>query len=508
MQNKFFSKAEIYPLICTNKEDSTTEDLQAAKRLSLCSSYDARKLIPFETAKKLNVLPLSIIQIGYEKRFSVATAPYINDNERLKILKFCTNLRIQQINVKNNILNEALNLAYLGDDNRLVEKTSLAQEATSLDNETRIEELEAIGEVSTFLSGIIDYAVTHQASDIHFIPIHDGAILRLRINGDIRENRTAINSLHFHQEVISRLKVLAKLPISKVICPLDGSFKQKIADKLISIRVNIMPTIHGEKAVLRLLGVNQLFSLEKLGFNQTCCKILKENIFRKEGAILFSGPTGSGKSSSLYALLNLLRDKSKNIISIEDPVEMELVGISQTNISEQLTYKDCLKAVLRQDPDVIMVGEIREAEVAKLALNAALTGHLLLSTIHVRSVLDIPMRLFHLGIDQALIAQTLSVLISQRLLPKLCDKCKVIDLNQKYDFPCFKAVGCQVCDHSGYLGRVLTAEVLIIDDNLRAMITTNHITAIDLKHYLTKENFIVQDNLELLKSGLISADIV
>ena len=508
MQKDFFSKAQICPAPLHSEGG---DDLVAAKRLSNCSTPEARALVAYQTANHLKILPLAILDLnGATKTFTAAAAPVIDDFERLKMLKFCTNMQIRLIPVAATILKEAIFKAYFGDDSTLRVCAEQAQAAVKEEPHSDSFEVGEHGEAATFLSGLIEYGVSHQASDIHFIPTQDGALLRLRIDGELRENCQAVNTKKLHQQLVSRIKVLAKLPLGKTFSPLDGAFKIEIAEKRISIRVSIMPTIHGEKAVLRILGQSKVVRLEQLNLNARIRIALEEAALTGEGAIIFSGPTGSGKTSSAYAVLALLRDKAKNIITIEDPVEIMMDGISQTSVSEilGLGFSAGLISALRQDPDVVLLGEIREAEVAQLALNMALTGHLLLSTIHARSVLDIPLRLSNFGVDNALLAQSLTLLVSQRLLPRLCNQCKVLDLtaSNHYGFDVYQGTGCAACDYSGYAGRIVAVEALSIDDDIRSALANGFLSAKDLKKVTTSQNYfpMAEDLLALLKEGSIS----
>ena len=516
MTDEFFSKVVIYPTQLTKKNIDvlSEDDMVAAKRLSVCSNSHARAIVPYNTAKSLQVLPLSIIELGAgQKVLSVATSGSADDIEKIKTLKFCTSFPIKLVPVKEHILQEALFIAYYGDDKALANRVEEAQDIIHDENSNKSFTTNSkCGVAASFLDGLMEYAISHHASDIHFIPTVSGGILRLRIDGELRENREAINTIKLHQQIIARIKVLSKCSISRLYMPFDSSFKLRIDDRLIFIRVSIMPTIHGEKAVLRFLCNGQNYSLEQLNIDVRFCDLLKRFALKGEGAILFSGPTGSGKTSSIYALLKLLREKAKNIITLEDPVEIELKGVSQTSIAEAqgFGFAEGLRSILRQDPDVVMVGEIRDAKAAQIALQAALTGHLLLSTIHTRSVLDIPLRLSHFGVDNSLLAQSLSLLISQRLIPRLCAQCKVIDLHssKKFNLDVYQPVGCACCDYSGFDTRIVAMEALIINKKIRQGMSLGEIDAESLSKNLTEDNYFSFNKslFALLKSGLITAE--
>lgn len=506
MSKAFFSK-QLVRTVTEDREQKADQDL--VKKIMNYSTAEARKVIPYDLALHYRIFPINVShKDGYDYiSYCTAYGPNLIDVE--SAIEFCTGMRVNKVFMSQDAIDEAIFRAYHGDEQALESKAIKARETVTQDLPS-IEEKEPVteSEIAEFLRGIIAYAVAHEASDIHFIPLANGAILRLRVNGILRENKDAINSKKFLKQLVLRIKVLAKLPIEQSVMPLDGDFKTTVEGREFAIRVSIMQTVNGEKVVLRILGNSA--TLHNVELPVRIAINLNEQLAHQHGAIIFSGPTGSGKSTTIYSILNRLKDLSLNIVTVEDPVELEMPGITQTSIAEKqgLTYDICLKAILRQDPDVVMVGEIRDSKTAHEALQAALTGHLVLSTIHARSVLDLILRLSHFGLDNALIAQSICLLIFQRLTPKLCQKCRVIDLKSSNltGFDIYQKVGCYNCDYSGYDGRVLIAEALIIDDDIRAAISSGIISANELKNVITDKNYIPLSLslLEQLKAGNIS----
>jgi len=330
-----------------------------------------------------------------------------------------------------------------------------------------------------------------RASDIHFQPREKFLVLRYRIDG-IAHNFFNI-SLELRDEIISRIKILSNLRLDEHFAAQDGRFRFFFdQNNYFDIRVSIMPTYYGENAILRLLiSPGQKFTLENLGLSQRDLEEVKKAISRPYGMILATGPTGSGKTTMLYTILNVLNTEGVHIITIEDPVEYAIPGVTQIQVNPQtnLTFGKGLRAILRQDPDIIMVGEIRDNETAAIAVNAALTGHLLLSTLHTNDASSAVIRLLELEVEPYLIASTVNVVIGQRLLRKICEYCKkereikeieiksLGELLPKRTLEELKKVkkisygeGCKNCNHTGYFGRTGVYEVLSINEEIRELI--------------------------------------
>jgi len=335
-----------------------------------------------------------------------------------------------------------------------------------------------------FLENLLSEAKTLKCSDIHFEIYEKSSRIRFRIDGQLIERYKVERENYL--ELVNKIKIRAKLNITEKRLPQDG----RITNDSFDIRVSILPTLFGEKIVMRLLGQDASnIDLTTLGFQEEELESYLEAARRPNGIILISGPTGSGKTTTLYATLRLLNDSKRNIVTVEDPIEYTLKGINQVQLKEDigLTFASALKSFLRQDPDVIMLGEIRDSETALMAIRASLTGHLVLSTIHTNSAIGTISRLIDMGVPSYLISETLNLSVAQRLVRKLCNDCKTEINCNKQDFPnnfqfpyeiesYNKPVGCNKCFHTGYKGRTAIYEVLTIDSAISEGIKNNTLT--------------------------------
>lgn len=454
-------------------------DASTAQTLSRCSSEEARKLLPYEQAVKLKVLPLGLLCLFDGPILSVA-APVLHDAELISALKFATGHEIKLVPTKPQILNTAIHFAYCARAEKLDSTIKGLSETSSPPQLSKAEAPQfrpTSGDVAQLLASLIDYAISRSASDLHLVPLRDGGHVRMRVKGELYSHEKSFCTLDNHAKIISRLKVLASLDVTQRTQPQDGSFVVPIANEEIFARLSVMPTVHGEKAVIRLMNSNIPLRLSELGLEDRSREMIERHARRSEGSILFAGPTGSGKTTTMYALLQELAAQSLSVVSIEDPVEIQVPGVSQTSIDERrnLTYASCLRSILRQDPDVVLLGEMRDEESTKIAFQAALTGHLLLTTVHARDTIEALLRLRALNADLLSVAQAVSLIVCQRLLPSLCERCKVIDLQipQKFAHDAYKPVGCAHCDYSGYSGRVLVTECLEMHQELYDVLVRN-----------------------------------
>ncbi len=367
----------------------------------------------------------------------------------------------------------------------------------ALAEEMPVEQIEPISEEETeevlaeveapvvrMVNAIIQRAVQMEASDIHIEPFRNYVRVRYRVDGLLR--KITDYSKTQHSAVVTRIKIMSSLDISEKRLPQDGKFYMNIQGEQYDFRVSTMPSVHGEKIVLRILKVSGAYKqLEELGFSDFNYKRISDLLRRPNGIILITGPTGSGKSTTLVAMINKLKDITINIITAEDPVEYTVDGITQCQVNPEigLTFARYLRSFLRQDPDVIMIGEMRDKETASLAIEASLTGHLVLSTLHTNSAAAAIDRMVNMGIDRHMISTSLIGVISQRLVRKLCENCRVkAELRKEYSelwksaFPEIDPVeytagnGCQECGGSGYKGRVAVGEVLIVNRDVRELI--------------------------------------
>jgi general secretion pathway protein E len=344
------------------------------------------------------------------------------------------------------------------------------------------------------LNALLSEAIKEGASDVHVETFEDHISIRLRVDGILREVLEPPRILA--PLIISRIKIMAKLDIAEKRLPQDGRITLRIGGRAVDVRVSTMPTNHGERAVLRLLDKQSAnLDLKELGMEATTLNALVQLISRPHGIILVTGPTGSGKTTTLYAGLTVLNDKKRNILTVEDPIEYDLAGIGQTQVNNKInmTFAKGLRAILRQDPDVVMVGEIRDLETAQIAIQASLTGHLVLSTLHTNSAVGAITRLDDMGVEPFLLASSVTGVIAQRLMRKLCNNCKkllpatqaecaLLGVEHTKAPLLAHPVGCSACRHSGYAGRSGVYEFILIDDHLRGMIH-DHASEQEMRKY-------------------------
>jgi len=472
-------------------------------KLSKCSTEEARELVDYQLASKLGVLPLGVLRLASHDILTIA-APDPDCQDIKTTLRFATGIEIKLIEVDAETIKESIFPAYHADETHLIKAKRHLTSQDRKSPETTRESLyrTAKSEPAKFLNCLVDYAIARSASDIHLIPKKNGSYIRLRINGMLLDHDDPICSLASHQQMVSRIKVLAGLDITIKHAPQDGSLEVPLGTSdEVSLRVSSMPTLHGEKVVLRIMGLEGVRELKDLGLDATTNFFLQEIIQKQEGSIIFAGPTGSGKSTTMRSVMSELAHDNLSLVSLEDPVEQQIPGVSQTSIgkSPNLSYAACLKSVLRQDPDVILLGEIRDEESARIAFQAALTGHLLLSTVHARNVFEVFLRLQNLGLDNFTIARSLNLIVCQRLLPRLCKECRVVDLeaSNKMGHKIYRETGCKLCDYSGFSGRVLLIEALKITRTLsRELCRAGDQDLSDfLKCFLDEKNYVSIENM-------------
>lgn len=385
--------------------------------------------------------------------------------------------------------------------------------------QTQSDSISEIHYTTDFLEKIVINAKEIGSSDIHFEPYETNARVRFRLDGKLKEQFTI--AIDEYPILINKIKIRAQLDISEKRLPQDGRITMPTNGEDFDIRVSILPTLHGEKVVLRILSKDTShIDINALGFTPKELTLYQENIRKPNGIILISGPTGSGKTTTLYATLKKLNLPNTNILTVEDPIEYTLEGINQVQLRENigLDFATTLRTFLRQDPDIIMVGEIRDVNTANMAIRAALTGHLVLSTIHTNSAWATVSRLIDMGIPPFLIASTLNISVAQRLIRKLCDYCKTEDVIQNHLFPIgfktpttltshHKAVGCDRCHHTGYSGRKAIYELLPIDAVLSEKIKNNQLS---IDNYLeeNKINTLKSNAIQLIQEGTTSVEEV
>ncbi|MBK6863139.1 MAG: type II secretion system ATPase GspE [Ideonella sp.] len=355
------------------------------------------------------------------------------------------------------------------------------------------------------LNALLTQAAKDGASDIHIEPYERSSSVRFRVDGTLREVVQPNKALH--AALISRLKIMAELDIAEKRLPQDGRISLRIGGRAVDVRVSTLPSSHGERAVLRLLDkAESKFTLEGLGMSGDTLARFDKLVQQPHGIVLVTGPTGSGKTTTLYASLGRIDTAGTNVLTVEDPVEYELAGIGQTQVNAKidLTFAKALRAILRQDPDVIMIGEIRDYETAQIAIQASLTGHLVLATVHTNDAPSTVTRMIDMGVEPFLLSSSLLGVLAQRLVRKLCPHCKRADARGRYH-----PVGCAECAHTGYKGRTGVYELMVVDDKLRGLI---HSRAAESQIFVAAEaaglHSMREDGERLIEEGVTSAEEV
>ena len=407
---------------------------------------------------------------------------------------------------------------------QLAMRTSETEEEGSHDELKDIREQVDAAPVVKLVNGILARAADESASDIHFEPQSKEMLVRFRHDGVLHETLTIPKRLQ--AGVTSRLKIMADLDIAERRIPQDGRIGLTVGGRPIDMRVAALPTVYGEKIVIRLLDrSNVMLRLEELGFSEQALARYHRSFTKPYGAVLVTGPTGSGKSTTLYGTLNILNTSEKNIITVEDPVEYRLAGINQVQINPKagLTFASGLRSILRCDPDIIMVGEIRDRETAQIAVESALTGHLVLSTLHTNDAPGALSRLTEMGVEPFLTASAVDCVIAQRLVRRLCESCKEPyqaneEMLQRLDFPehavqnwrdvtLFHAVGCSRCNNTGYKGRLGLYEVMLVSEAIERLIVERK-SADEIGRVARAEGMVSlrEDGLERVLQGITSIE--
>lgn len=399
-------------------------------------------------------------------------------------------------------------------------KSVLFEEITSSEIESKLsslsqsidqkENIQVFSGSNDNIEVLVQEALQLRSSDIHIEKYEDQARIRFRIDGLLVERYSIPAELY--PSIINKIKIRASLDIAEKRLPQDGRIRLSNELSSLDIRVSSTPTVYGEKIVMRLLNNSEtFFSLEEIGFSSEQLALFKKNIEKPNGMVLISGPTGSGKTTTLYAALSELNKITKNIITIEDPVEYTIAGINQVQLKENIgfTYGSALRSFLRQDPDIIMIGEIRDGDTAEMVVRASLTGHLVLSTIHTNSAFGIIARLIDIGVQPFMLSETINLVIAQRLIRKTCSHCSIeVKLTErlalKYGIETQHiGEGCKHCYHTGYSGRKAIYEMIEIDDEIKSIIQSGNL---NLKNYSKNKDlsFLNDAALQLVEDGVTS----
>ncbi|WP_374720192.1 GspE/PulE family protein [Parageobacillus toebii] len=469
-------------------------------------------LIPKEFAKRHMVMPLKI----EGERLLVAMADPM-DFFVIDDLRLSTGFHIETAIASKDDILRAINKYY--DIDESVEDFLQMAPATETVEEERITEDDS--PIVRLVNQILQLAVEQRASDIHIDPQETKVLVRYRIDGILRTDRALPK--HMQSMLTARIKILANMDITEHRIPQDGRIKMNIDFHPVDLRVSTLPTVYGEKIVMRVLDLGAaLNDIHKLGFNQLNLQRFIELIERPTGIVLITGPTGAGKSSTLYAALNHLNSEEVNIITIEDPVEYQIEGVTQIQVNPNvgLTFAQGLRSILRQDPNIIMVGEIRDRETAEVAIRASLTGHLVLSTLHTNDALSTITRLIDMGIEPFLVATSLAGVVSQRLVRRVCRDCQEEQEPTKREIEIFarrgmkidklvRGRGCPTCNMTGYKGRIAIHELLVMTDEMRRVILNKEPFS-KLRELAIKNRmiFLIDDGLLKVKQGLTTLEEV
>jgi len=473
----------------------------------------AVNLIPQRLAEQHQVLPL---RVEGNKIFVAMADPL--DYFAIDELRMITGMRIEPVIASKDELLRYIKRYYGLQET--IEQISSTLHISEEDIKSSRPEDEHSPVVKT-VNQIIIQAVQTGASDVHFDPQEHQLRIRYRIDGVMRTERTL--PMHMASVIVARLKVMANLNVAERRLPQDGRVEMDVDHRKIDIRISTLPTVFGEKIVLRILDLsNSLTEIEKLGLSERNRELFLSGIHASYGAVFITGPTGSGKTTTLYSALNRLNQDDVNIITIEDPVEYQLRNVNQLQVNPQieLTFARGLRAILRQDPNIVMVGEIRDTETAEIAIRAAMTGHLVLSTLHSNNAGNAISRLTDMGVEPYLVATALSCIVAQRLVRRICPKCAVDykptqaeqDLLESYGIETDrlkKGQGCTQCNN-GFKGRIAIHEVMLLNDELRSMIVQNKPDSEYMRYAIERLNLtpMLVDGLDKVAEGLTTVSEV
>ncbi len=491
--------------------------------LNLKISKDISSVISEKIAREHRILPIG--KIG-----NTLTLAMGNPLDVLAIddIKKITKCEVNPVVAPISEIKEAISNNYAQVPTESIEEIIKGQGAESLtiikDSKKETTEEEIIRSIEEapvikFTNSFLNKAVEEKTSDILIEPLGDKSRIRLRIDGVLRELETF--SQKIHPFVISRIKVMCNLNIAEHRLPQEGRFRGKIADRDVDFRVSILPSSGGEKAAIRVLDkAAALLDLDLLGFEEDVLRKIKGDSLKSHGMLLTCGPTGAGKTTTLYSVINHIYSPEKNIVTVEDPIEYQLKGINQVSIkpSINLTFASCLRSILRQDPDIVMIGEIRDADTADMAIKAALTGHLVLSTLHTTTSAGSITRLINMGLEPFLISSTLIGVLTQRLARRLCPKCRQdwdmsASMRGKYlvnkKAKVFKPKGCNACQNTGYKGRVSVSEYLQVTPKMKELVNTSAAESV-IKREARKQGMrtLREDGIIKFEKGIISLEEV
>jgi len=483
-------------------------------------------LIPERIARTYNVIPVAklgnVFTLAVSDPFNIVAIDNIKNISKLDIQLVLS--ASSQISRAIDEYQSIFNLENISAEQKAFAAGGIKVEAVRSKEEVDIKEITELSQrtqIIEVVNGMLAEALRLRASDIHIEPYPDTLRVRYRVDGVLQEKESVIDKKYL-AAITSRIKIISKLDITQRRLPQDGRISIKLDSRDVDVRVSVLPLVTGEKIVLRILEKGGLqIDLEKLGFSVFALEAFKKVLLKPHGMILITGPTGSGKSTTLYAILTRLNNTERHLITIEDPVEYQIKEVTQIQVKPEigLNFANILRAILRQSPDIVMVGEIRDFETVDIAIKAALTGHLILSTLHTNDAPSAIIRLMNMGVEPFLISSTINLIAAQRLCRKVCPKCKesyevaVANLSGlPQDFKETKATfyrgrGCEYCNNMGYFGRVAVVEALVIDDTLRHMILEKA-SLTKIREYARKQGMrtLREDAIEKCLSGDISLE--
>ena len=451
-------------------------DETIAKRFCLVAIGESDGRVVIAMADPLNVIAIDTITLKIKRPIKVVIGSAAEIRKLIEVVYHGSDIEEQR-------LRELVQTE--GDGNGIEDERveSILEEAA--DAEGANEDMAGKAPVIRFVDLLLSQAVKSRASDVHLEPQEKSMMIRMRIDGMLRD--MVPPARHMQAAVLTRIKILSKLDIAERRLPQDGRLKIKASNREIDVRVSTLPTIYGEKIVLRILDASAAtHALDKLGIEPELMIVLQKALDQPHGIMIVTGPTGSGKSTTLYACLNHVKDPTLNITTVEDPVEYRLGGINQVQVKSEidLTFAACLRSILRQDPDIVLIGEIRDKETVEIAIKASLTGHLVLSTFHTNDAPSAVTRLVNMGIEPYLLSSSLNLIIAQRLVRKICEKCKEpvklsedvlkrlkVDPARVQNTTLYHGRGCSACGNTGYFGRLPIFEFLVMDHEMRDMVT-------------------------------------
>jgi len=477
--------------------------------------------LPIDLVRRFRILPIRI-----EGQTLVAATPEPENTFAIEEAKRQTQMPIQLLVCMPEDIDTVCNALHTEQAEYDLDDiiSDMAEVEVVQDQKEHYEDLEQMAgqsPVIKFVNYLISNAIREGASDIHIEPKEKTCRIRYRIDGILFDAKEA--PIKMHPAIVSRIKIMANLDISERRLPQDGKISAIVGGRPIDLRVSTLPTSHGEKTVIRILDSRSIIlTLEQLGMEDAVCQAFRRQIELPHGILLVTGPTGSGKSTTLYTALRHMDGDRLNISTVEDPVEYQLDFCNQLQVNEKigLTFAAALRSLLRQDPDIIMVGEIRDAETAHIAVQAALTGHLVLSTLHTNDAPSSVTRLVDIGIEPYLIAASLNAVLAQRLVRKICPACKqpfhvpdklkaLLDRAGLRPDEVFHGAGCNCCRGSGYSGRIGIYELLIVDDRMRELITADaSITAMRKAFTESGADTLFDDGMKKVKAGLTTIEEV